>query len=157
MMARGVFAAAVIFTGALASMAEEPTKRGRVTSTRQVAAARTSGNVILVMQQAPADTPPQAAASATPSGPIMISDGPPGTAPVVNCSDPASCSGDSGSCKSGFLTKICPKLNRPKTPVDPLVCGTFCSHWRFALGSCRAFFEDGRYEPKYPGNCPCGK
>ncbi len=88
------------------------------------------------------------------NAPILISEEEIPQASVVRES-PNDC--DSGSCSGGILFRLCPKLNHPKPPYDPLQCSTFKSTWRFLFGGCRAFFEEGRYKPRYPGNCPCGR
>ena len=71
------------------------------------------------------------------------------TAPATGCSTCGS------HTKNGPHTKIGQKIEahfskeRP-APANCTQCGTFACEWRFFLGSCRAFFDEGRFAPALP-------
>ncbi|MCX7700750.1 MAG: hypothetical protein N2039_07715 [Gemmataceae bacterium] len=150
MIRRLAFALGVVWLAGT-TWAADSDRASKLAASKSRARKEESPTVRVVVLQTGGDSP---SVPGTVSAPIVISD---------NISDVSAgavgsvgeC--DRGACSPGFLAKVCPKATRPKQPFDPLQCGTFKSGWRFAFGSCAAFFEEGRYEPKYPWNCPCGK
>jgi len=76
-------------------------------------------------------------------------------APCVNCSDP------SASPKCDYVprlaSRICPKLEKPRKSLQCDGCSSFRCELRFFWGSCRSFFNEGPFNPRYPDHCPCSR
>jgi hypothetical protein len=105
-----------------------------------------------------ADEPPMPIAPPKPVAPPADAATPGTPAVIIPEMDWPTHPGAAGCSTCGPQTKIGQKINahfsRPRPAPECLYCGTIPCEWRFVFGSCRAFFDEGRFAPALPAIPP---
>jgi len=76
--------------------------------------------------------------------------------PYLDLTEPSASPHFVPPCPGGLLAGRIDLLERPRQSLDCIGCSSLRCEWRFILGGCRAFFNEGPFRPTFPDNCPCG-
>jgi hypothetical protein len=151
-----IVAVALLVPAAIADDSSDSTPRPASSLTKKKKPEAKQAKVVRVVvleeaQPVPADPSAAPAPAPAPSvgTPGVIITGPVTIAPAeAACNAGGSSDGSKAARHHGLFAK------KPRHSEDCVGCGSFCYEMWYAFSSCRSFFGEGPYAPRYPESCP---